>query len=293
MNSPDLKLAARSVGGSRLHIHPFAVVEPGARIGPDVHIGPFAYIGDDVVIEDGCRIMTRATILSGVRLGEGCEVHPGAVLGGEPQNRAFRPPNTEVDIGPRTVLREGVTVSRATKPGHPTRIGADCLLMAGSHVGHDCVVGDGVTMANGCQVGGHCHIGDAAVLGGMCAVHQFVRIGRLAMVGGSFGLTQDAPPFMLTSSPSPGSVYGVNRVGLQRRGIDAGIQRDIKQAHRILFRSRLNVTQALDRIRGEMRSPEIDELVTFFETSARGVCAGSLRRRQTDRSARGGSDFAP
>jgi len=277
--------------GPGVVVHPLAAVDDGAALGDRVEVGPFASVAGDVELGAGCRVMTHATVLPGVRRGPCCEVHPGAVLGGEPQNRSYRPSRTFLEVGPRTVFREYVTVSRATRPGEATRIGADCLFMAGSHVGHDCVIGDRVALANCVQLAGYCQAADAAVVGGATSVHQFVRIGRHAMIGGGSGLTQDAPPFMLTAGIAPAVVYGVNLVGLRRSGTPAAIVEDLKRAFRLLYRSGLNVSQALERIREELAaSPEVSELVGFIAESKRGLCAGARQRRaQPSRNVRGGA----
>jgi len=262
-------------------IHALAVVHPGAVLGADVKIGAFACVGDDVRLGAGCVIMNHATVLPGVRLGERCQVHPGAVIGGDPQNRAYAGERTFLEVGARTIFREYVTVSRATKEGGATRIGSDCLLMMGAHVGHDSVVGDRVTIANGVNVAGHCELHDDATIGGVTALHQFVRVGTMAMVGGQSGLTRDAPPFMLTAGAPPAMVYGLNRVGLARNGSTGETRRRLKHAFRLLYRSGLNLTQALERIRAELPvEGEIAVLVAFIAGSRRGLSNGSRWQRE-------------
>jgi UDP-N-acetylglucosamine acyltransferase len=253
-------------------------VESGAVLGLDVEIGPFACVAGDVVLGDGVVVMSHACILDGVRLGERCVVHQGAVLGGDPQNRAYRGERTYLEVAARTIFREFTTVSRGTKAGSATRIGSDGMLMMGVHIGHDCRVGDGVTIANAVQLSGYCEIHDGATIGGASVLHQFVRVGRLAMIGGTSGLRQDAPPFMLTNGPAPALVYGLNRVGLARASLSVDARRELKQAFRILYRSGLNTTQAIARIRAELEClPETRELLTFIENSRRGVCSGAKR----------------
>ena len=261
-------------------VHPLAVVGRGALIGDAVEIGPFAHVGDDVELGDGVVVMSHATILDGVRLDAGCVVHQGAVLGGDPQNRAYKGDRTFLIVGPRTVFREFTTISRGTKPGSATRIGSDGMLMMGTHIGHDCLLGDRVTIANAVHVAGHCEIQDAATIGGVSVLHQFVRVGRLAMIGGDSGLRQDAPPFMLTSGPVPAVVRALNRVGLARAGLTVEARRTLKHAFRLLFRSGLNRSQAIERIRAELDSlPELVELLEFVRQSKRGICSGAARGR--------------
>lgn len=261
-------------------IHPLAVVSPKAALGEGVEVGPFAYIADNAEIGPGCVIMDHATVLSGVRLGAGCRVHQGAVIGGDPQDKKFGGITTFLEIGPRTVCREYVTISRATQEGQATRIGSDCLLMTGSHVGHDCFIGNHVTIANTVALGGHVEVHDRAVIGGMSAIHQFVRIGTMAMVGGDSGLNQDAPPYMITSGPVPAVVYSLNTIGLQRNGIGPEARRDLKQAFRLLYRNGLTQSEAVEQIKATLPlRPEIAELLKFIAGSRRGMASGSEQRR--------------
>jgi UDP-N-acetylglucosamine acyltransferase len=258
-------------------VHPLAIVGSGAVLGSDVEIGPFACVADDVVLGDGVVVMSHATILGGVTLGAGCVVHQSAVLGGDPQNRAYKGERTYLHVAPRTVFREFTTVSRGTKAGAATSIGSDSMLMMGAHIGHDCRVGNGVNIANAVHVAGHCEIQDGATIGGASVLHQFVRVGRLAMVGGDSGLRQDAPPFMLTNGSSA-RVYGLNRVGLARAPLSEDARRELKQAFRILYRSGLNTSQAVLRIRAELAClPETLELLDFIRSSRRGLCSGARR----------------
>jgi len=261
-------------------VHPLAVVGSAAVLGADVEIGPFAHLANDVVLGDGVVVMSHATILDGVRLDTGCVVHQGAVLGGDPQNRAYKGDRSFLHVGPRTSFREFATVSRGTKAGSATRIGSDGMLMMGAHIGHDCTLGDHVTIANAVQVAGHCEIQDGATIGGISVLHQFVRVGRLAMIGGDSGLRQDAPPFMLTSGPTPALVYGLNRLGLARASLSLATRRELKQAFSILYRSGLNTSQAVERIRAELKClPETVELLEFIRHSRRGVCSSAWRHR--------------
>ncbi|HYE77172.1 MAG TPA: acyl-ACP--UDP-N-acetylglucosamine O-acyltransferase [bacterium] len=265
--------------------HPLAVVSPGAKLGDGVDVGPFAYIADGAIIEAGCVIMSHATVLGGTHLGPGCRVHQGAVIGGDPQDKKYAGQTTFLEVGPRTVFREYVTVSRGTSEGAATRIGADCLFMTGAHVGHDCFIGNHVTIANTVNLGGHCEIHDRAVIGGLCAIHQFVRIGTMAMVGGDTGLSQDAPPYMLTAG-LPAAVYGLNTVGLMRNGLDPDARRRLKQAFRLLYRSGLPLSEAVERIKADLpMEAEIAELLKFIAGSRRGLTVGSLERRGRARGA--------
>lgn len=262
-------------------IHPLAIVSPNAILGPGVEVGPFAVIADNADIGAGCVIMGHATVLGNTKLAEACFVHQGAVIGGDPQDRKFAGQSTFLEIGPRSVMREYVTISRATKEGQATRIGADCMLMTSCHVGHDCVIGDHVTIANAVAIGGHVQIGDRATIGGLSAIHQFVHIGRLAMVGGGSGLNQDAPPFMIASGPVPAAVYGLNSIGLQRNGVNEEARRHLKAAFRLLYRSEQTQREAIEQIKTTLPLiPEIEELLTFIADSRRGLSSGASQKRQ-------------
>ena len=272
-------------------IHPLAVVGSGAVLGDSVEIGPFAIVGSDVELGDGVVVMSHATIVDGTKLGPGCVVHQGAVIGGDPQHRGYRGERTFLRVGARTILREYVTLSRASKAGEATVIGDDCMLMAGAHVGHDCRVGNRVIMANAALIAGHCEIQDGVTMGGGSAMHQFARIGRLAMIGGLSAAKQDVPPFMLVDGSGPALVYGLNRVGLIRASFSAEVRRELKQVFRILYRSGLNTTHAVARIRAELQGlPETLEVLEFIAHSRRGLCSGSSSRKR--RAARGRGDDA-
>ncbi|MCG3153017.1 MAG: Acyl-[acyl-carrier-protein]--UDP-N-acetylglucosamine O-acyltransferase [bacterium] len=260
-------------------IHPLAVVSPKATLGEGVEVGPFAYIADNAELGSGCVVMSHATVLGGTRLGAECVVHQGAVIGGDPQDRKFGGQQTFLEIGPRTIMREYVTISRATKDGQATRIGSDCMLMTSCHVGHDCYIGNHVTIANAVAIGGHVEIHDRATIGGLSAIHQFVHIGTMAMVGGDSGLNQDAPPFMITSGPVPAVVFGLNSIGLQRNGISASTRQHLKTAFRYLYRSQLTMREAVEQIKTTLPlEPEIAELLKFIATSRRGLSGGSQQR---------------
>ncbi|MEO7992767.1 MAG: acyl-ACP--UDP-N-acetylglucosamine O-acyltransferase [bacterium] len=267
-----------------MSIHPLAVVSPKAQLGPGVEVGPFAYIADYAEVGPGCLIMDHATVLGGTKLGAECRVHQGAVIGGDPQDKKYHGQTTFLEVGPRTVFREYVTVSRATQESGFTRIGSDCLLMTGAHVGHDCFIGNHVTIANTVALGGHCEVHDKAIIGGISAIHQFVRIGTMAMVGGDSGLAQDAPPYMITTGAAPAVVYGLNSIGLQRNGIDAEGRRHLKRAFRMLYRAGNTIPEAVEQIKETLPlTPEVAELLKFIAGTRRGLSSGAYSRRSTIR----------
>ncbi len=218
---------------SRLAIHPTAVVSPKAQLASDVQIGPYAVVEGPCEIGPGVEIGPHAVIHPFVRLGAGVRVGPHAVLGGAPQDLSYQGQETWLEVGPRTVLREGVVLHRSTREDRPTRIGSDCYLMGYVHVGHDAQVGCGVVLTQSVGVAGHVEIGDHAVVGGLAGIHQFVRIGTRAMVGGLAKVTRDVLPFSLAEG-SPARHYRLNTVGLRRAGIVGERYRALERAFRAL-----------------------------------------------------------
>ena len=272
-------------------IHPSAIVHPGAQLAEDVEIGPFAYVGPDVVLGEGCRIATHAVIERNARLGRGVVVGHGAVLGGDPQDLKYRGETTWLEVGDRTQLREYVTLHRATGEGEKTVVGADCLLMAYSHVGHNSVVGDRCIFANGVQVAGHVEIDDSVVLGGIVAIHQHVKIGRFAMIGGGSASRNDVPPFVIGDGARV-MLAGVNVVGLRRNGVGREDRAIIRQAYRhLFFESGLPWREALDMVQAEYgHNAYVQELLHFIRhRSGRGLVKSS---HQLARAGRRGGETA-
>jgi UDP-N-acetylglucosamine acyltransferase len=252
-------------------IHSTAIVDPGAELGADVTIDPYAVIGPRVVIGAGSRIGPHAVIHRDTILGEQCQIHQGASLGNDPQDLKFDGEHSELYVGARTVIREFCTINRGTSSNGKTEVGSDCLLMAYTHVAHDCVIGDHVILSNAVNMGGHVEISDWAIVGGMAAIHQFVKIGAHAFVGGTSAVRKDVPPFVKASG-NPLKLYGLNSVGLQRRGFGESVRRDLKRAYRILFASELNIAQALERARAELPlCAEVEIFLSFIEASQRGT----------------------
>lgn len=252
-------------------IHPTAIVSPRATLGARVDVGPFAIIGDGCEIGDDCQIHPRATLDRDVKLGTAVKVGIGSVLGGPPQDLKYAGEQTTVEIGDGTVIREFVTVNRGTSHSFKTTVGARCLLMSYVHLAHDCHIGNGVILGNSVQLAGHVIIEDRATLSGLSGVHQFVRIGRHAFIGGCSRVSKDIPPF-LKAVGNPVKLYGLNSVGLQRSGFPDPVVRELKRAYRLLFRSDLNVSQAMQRAESDLEMfPEVRELMRFVEGSGRGV----------------------
>lgn len=254
-------------------IHPTAVVDPGARLGAGVVVGPHAVVEADTVIGDGTEIRAHAVVKRFTELGRENAVHEGAVLGGEPQDLAFQGGASRLLIGDRNRIREGVTIHRGTEPGSATVVGSDCFLMAYSHVAHNNRLGNGVILANGALLAGHVEAGDRAFVSGGVAVHQFCRIGRLAMAGGLSRISMDCLPFVITVG-APARAVGLNVVGLRRAGIGANGLRTLKEAYRILLRSKLPTAEALERLTA-LADPLADEMIGFVRASKRGFHRGS------------------
>ncbi len=226
-------------------VHPTAHVDDSARLGADVVIGPNVVIEGDVVVGDRCRIQTGAVVRRHTEMGPDNTVDPYCVLGGLPQDLHFDPDTpTYLRIGSGNVFREFVTLNRATKEGAATTIGSGGYFMTQSHVGHDATVGDRVILANNAAVGGHCEIGDGANLSASCMVHQYCWLGELAMMRGGAAVSLHVPPFVMVMRHN--FIQGVNVVGLRRAGCDARQRDQIKEAYRLLYRSRLTPAEALE-----------------------------------------------
>ena len=253
------------------HIHPQALVDKQAQLGENVSVGPFSIVENNTVIGDGTHIASSALIASGARIGKDCQIHHGAVVGTIPQDLKFGGEETTLVIGDRTVIREYCDLNRGTNSRGKSVVGSDCLLMAYVHVAHDCIVGNHVIIANGVQLGGHVEIEEWTILGGMTPVHQFCRVGQHAMVGGHFRVVQDVPPYIMTSG-EPLRFGGLNSIGLRRRGFSKESISLLKKAYRLLYRSNLNVSQAVERIKQELEiTPEINNVLNFIKKSERGL----------------------
>ena len=255
----------------KTEIHPTAVVHPWAKIGIGVKIGPYSVIGENVEIGDRCVIGSSVLIDGRTKIGEGARFFHGASIGTEPQDISYNGEITFLEIGSNSTFREFTTANVATTPGESTRIGSNCYLMASSHVSHDSVLGDGVILANGVLMGGFSHIGDHATVGGGAIMHQFTRIGKYAFAGGGSRIERDIPPF-IKAAGSPLRVYGVNTIGLERKGFSVEKRASIKGMFNLLYRNDLNVTQVVERLRnGDFEDPERKVFLEFLEASERGI----------------------
>lgn len=254
-------------------IHETAIVHEGATLGRDVVIGPYAIIGEHVVLGDGCRVGPHVIIEGWTTIGRNNRFYHGATIGCEPQDLKFHGEKSDLVIGDDNTFREFTTISHGTEGGGGvTRIGNHNLFMAYCHVGHDCQIGNHIVMSNATNLAGHVQVEDRAVIGGMCGVHQFSKIGKLAMVGSNTKIVKDIPPFVLVDG-NPARVAGVNTVGLRRNGIEPDVRDEIKKAYRILYRSNLGISQAIEQMDQEMQgSPEIEHFIRFLRNAERGIC---------------------
>lgn len=254
-----------------VNIHSTAVVHPKAQIGEGVIIGPGAVVGEHCVIGDGTKIGANSVVGGWTTLGKRCEIFPGAAIGLEPQDLKFKGEKSYCTIGDETVVREFVTISRATGEGEETRVGSNCLFQACTHVAHNCIIGNHVIMSNCAGLAGHVVVEDRVVIGGIAGVHQFVKIGRNAMVGGMAKVVQDIPPFVIADG-QPARVIGLNTVGLSRAGMSEDVKRNLKRAFRIIYRSGFSLSRAIEEMEMQLdSSDEIEHMLRFLRNADRGI----------------------
>ena len=253
-------------------IHPSAIVEDGAKLAEGVRVGPFSIIGKDVKIGEGAEIGSHVTVAGRTEIGPRCRVFPYASIGMDPQDLKYGGEDTGVRIGEECVLREYVTVNRASVGGDSmTEVGSNCFLMAYSHVAHDCKVGDHVVMANAATLGGHVSIGDRAFLGGFVAVHQNCRIGTYVMIGGVGRMTKDVPPYVMAVGVDNVKLFGLNSVGLKRGGLSDEAIKDLKAAYKMIFGKKGSLKDAIKKVQEELPyTDEIAHLIEFLNQCKRG-----------------------
>ncbi len=254
-------------------IHATAIIDSKAEIDAEVEIGPYVVIEGPVKVGRGTRIMAHGYITGRTEIGEHNEIHPGAVLGDTPQDKAYKNEESYLKIGAHNIVREHVQVHRGTVAGSSTVLGDDNFLMANSHVGHNCKLGNHNILANGALLGGYVEVGDHVFISGNCVVHQFVRIGDYALMRGLSGTSRDVPPFAIVDWQH--TVRGVNGVGLKRAGFGDPRVREIREAFRVLFRKGRNLSVAIKEIQDAGRvGPDVLTLLDFIRSSKRGVCSG-------------------
>jgi UDP-N-acetylglucosamine acyltransferase len=255
----------------KTEIHPTAIVHPWAKVGVGVKIGPYSVIGEHVELGEGCVVGPNVIIEGRTTIGRSNEFYHGASIGSPPQDLKFDGEVSYLEIGDNNAFREFTTVNVATTQGAKTVIGSRCFLMAYVHVAHDCVLGDDVILANSVNLAGYVAVDDWAIIGGVTPVHQFVRIGKHAFVGGASRIERDIPPF-IKAAGNPARVYGINTLGLERRGFSQERRAMIKGMFNILYRNDLNVSQVLEQLKnGSFQDPERTVMVDFLEACERGV----------------------
>lgn len=252
-------------------IHPTAVVDAGAEIGEGVSVGPYSVIGPNVKIGPRTTVGSHCVFEGWTEIGEDCKITHSVCLGQEPQDVKYAGEETYVRIGARNLIREFTTVHRATGEGCETRVGDDNFIMAYVHIAHNCIVGSGTVISNLTTMAGHVTVEDQARISGVIPIHQFVRIGTHSIVGGGSRVPKDILPY-IKAAGNPLRVSGLNTIGLQRAGFEPDTMKALREAYRLIYRSNLNVTQAVERIKSEVAPiPEIQHLLEFIETSDRGI----------------------
>ena len=254
-------------------IHPTAIIDPTAKIGAGTTVGAYSIIEKGVVVGEKNEIGPRVHISTGTTIGSHNHIHMGAVIGHIPQDLAYHGATSFTYIGDRNTIREYATIHRGTKENSATTIGNDNYLMAYSHVAHNCKIGNKVILVNNASLTGYCEVGDGAFLSGFVGLHQFSKIGTMAIISALTAVNKDIPPYMMAGG-RPAVVQGINVIGLRRAGIPAEVRTEIKEAYKLLYKSGLNTTQALEKIKGTLKSAQVNVLVEFIETSDRGIAAG-------------------
>lgn len=252
-------------------ISPLASIHPAAKLGNNVTVEPFAVVQEHVVIGDDAHIMSHAVLMPYSKIGKGCRIFPGAVIGGVPQDLKFVGEETTVEIGDYTTIRECVTVNRGTKDKWKTVIGRHCLIMAYAHIAHDCAIGDHVILANGVQLAGHVEIGDYAIIGGLAGAHQFTRIGAHTYIAGHTVIRKDVPPYV-KAAREPMCYMGLNIVGLQRRHFPQEEIDTISRIYHLLFVGNHSTTTAVNMINEQVGDSERkQEILDFVKSSKAGI----------------------
>jgi UDP-N-acetylglucosamine acyltransferase len=254
-------------------IHPTAIIDPRAKVPASCQVGPYCVIGAEVELGENCHLVSHVAIEGPTKIGADNGFFPFCAIGMAPQDTSYEGEPTRLEIGDHNEIRESVTISRGTvKGGGLTKVGSHTLIMAYAHIGHDSVIGDHCMLVNGATLGGHVTVEEWAVVGALCPVHQFVRIGAHSYIGGGTTITQDVLPFSMTSAARNTQAYGMNKVGLERRGFSKERIRKIHHAYKTLLASKLNTSQALEKLKAEPdRGEDVGMLIRFIEGSERGI----------------------
>jgi UDP-N-acetylglucosamine acyltransferase len=254
-------------------VHPTAIVDPGAKVHPSCKIGPYCVIGPEVELGERCHLVSHVAIEGPAKIGADNAIFPFCSIGMSPQDLTYAGEPTRLEIGEHNTIREFVTINRGTvKGGGLTRVGNHILVMAYTHIAHDCVIGDHVILANAATLGGHVTVEEWATVGALCPVHHFIRIGAHSFIGGGTTITRDVLPFSKTSAARDVQAYGLNAIGLERRGFSKERIHKIHHAYKVLLASKLNTSQALEKLKAEAdRGEDVEMLIKFIEESERGV----------------------
>ncbi len=255
-----------------MKIHETAIIHPGAQFGEGVEIGPYCIIEENVKVGNRTKVGPLVHLKGWTTIGEDCNIYTGVIIGSEPKDLKYKEGDRSfITIGDKNNIHEYTSIARAAAKDGVTAIGSNNLLMAYIHVAHDCIIGNNIIMASFATLGGHVVIEDKAVIGAQSAIHQFVRIGTMAIAGACAKIVQDVPPYTI-SDGYPASVRGLNTVGLRRNGVSSHTRLLLNRAFKILFRSDLNRTQAVEKVKAEVEMrPEVENLLKFIETSQRGI----------------------
>ncbi len=255
-----------------MKIHPTAIVHPKAQIDKDVEIGPYSIVGENVKIGKNTVIGPHVVVDGWTEIGEENKIFQFASIGSINQDLKYHGEEAYLKIGDRNTIRESVTMNIGTEGGGGiTRVGDDNLFMVGAHIAHDCILGSRIIIANLGTLAGHITIEDGAIVGGVVAIHQFCRIGKMAIIGGCSKIVQDIPPYMMADG-HPAEVRGINLIGLKRKKYDRKDIQDIKEAHRIIYRSGLNTSQGIEKLKTELgESDQVKEIIAFIENTNRGI----------------------
>jgi len=261
-------------------IHPSAIIHPKAILGNNNEIGPNVIIEEGVKIGDNNKIWQGAYIAKGTEIGDFNQIHMNAVIGHEPQDLVFKNETSFTKIGSHNVIREFVTIHRGTKEGTATVIGDHNFFMAYAHIAHNCKVGNHVILVNNASLTGYCEVEDYAFLSGFVGLHQYTKIGSYAIISALSAVNKDVPPFMMCGG-RPAVIQGLNVIGLRRGGFDPATRDEIKRAFKVLYRSGLNVSQAIEILEKDFISSPVKQLVAFVKSSERGICAAQGEEEET------------
>lgn len=255
------------------NVHPTAILDSRAKVPASCKIGPYCVIGANVELGEGCHLVSHVSMEGPTKIGADNAFFPFCAIGMAPQDITYKGEPTRLEIGDHNEIRESVTINRGTvKGGGLTKVGSHILIMAYTHIGHDCLIEDHTMLVNGATLGGHVTVEEWAVVGALCPVHQFVRIGAHSYIGGGTVITQNVLPFSMTSAARDTHAYGMNKVGLERRGFSKERIAKIHHAYKILLASKMNTSQALERLKTEAdHGEDVEMLIRFIEASERGV----------------------